>query len=211
MPLISFDLDGTLVTEEFTRMVWHRGMPALYADQYRCDLEHAQELLLREYNKIGDDALEWYDIRYWFRFFDLRGSWTSLLAKFIPHIKTYPEVHDVLQQLSSRYQLMITSNAAREFLDTEITAAGIADYFTLVVSATSDFQHVKKDGEFYQKLCSRLDIAADELVHVGDHYRFDYLVPCGLGIKSFFLDRSGTRSGPCMVADLKAFCSRLEA
>lgn len=211
MPVISFDLDGTLVTDEFTQMVWHRGMPALYAEQHGCGLEHAEALLLSEYDKIGDGALEWYDIRYWFRFFELRGSWNDLLATFVPHIKTYPEVHDVLHQLSRRYPLMITSNAAREFLDTEIAAAGIAGYFTHVVSATSDFRQVKKEGAFYHRLCRSLDIAVDELVHVGDHYRFDYLVPCGQGIKSFFLDRSGARQGPDMVSDLKAFCRRLLA
>ncbi len=210
MPLISFDLDGTLVTDEFTQMVWHRGMPELYAEQYRCDFEHAQALLFREYNKIGDAALEWYDIRFWFRFFNLRSSWRSLLAKFIQHIKTYPEVHEVLDQLSRRYQLMITSNAAREFLNMEIEAAGIAAYFKHIVSATSDFQHVKKDREFYQKLCRRLNIDSADLIHVGDNYRFDYLVPCELGIKSFFLDRKCGHAGPFMVGDLEEFSCRLE-
>jgi putative hydrolase of the HAD superfamily len=211
MPLISFDLDGTLVTDEFTQMVWHRGMPELYAEQYACGFELAQAHMIGEYNKIGDHSLEWYDIQYWFRFFKLRGSWTRLLEKFIPHIKTYPEVHEVLDQLSRRYQLMITSNAAREFLDMEIEAAGLAPYFKHVVSATSDFQHVKKDREFYHQLCRRLDIGTNDLVHVGDHYCFDYLVPCALGIKSFFLDRSGKRSGPFMVADLMEFSGRLDA
>jgi putative hydrolase of the HAD superfamily len=208
--IISFDLDGTLVTDEFTRAVWHQGMPELYAEQYRCSFEQAQELLLVEYNKIGDDALEWYDIQHWFRRFKLRGDWKSLLAQFTHHIRTYPEVHEVLEQLGRRYQLMITSNAAREFLDMEIEATGISAYFMHVISATSDFQHVKKNRAFYRKLCRQLDIGAADLVHVGDHYRFDYLVPGELGIKSFYLDRSGNRAGPFMVGDLKEFMGRLE-
>jgi len=210
MPILSFDLDGTLVTDVFTRTVWHRGMPELYAEQYRCGFEHAQELMVEEYNKVGDDAIEWYDIRYWFRFFKLQGDWAQLLVRFIHHIETYPEVHEVLDQLSRRYQLMITSNATREFLTTEIEAAGIAPYFTHVISATSDFQHVKKNRAFYHKLCRMLSIDTNDLVHVGDHYRFDYLAPCELGIKSFYLDRSGLRTGPFMVGNLKEFSSRLE-
>ena len=211
MSIISFDLDGTLVTDEFSQTVWHQGMPELYAEQHRCGFEQAKELMVGEYNKVGDDALEWYDIQYWFHRFNLQGDWKNLLTKFTHHIRTYPEVPEVLEQLSRRYQLMITSNAAREFLNTEIEAAGIAPYFKHVVSATSDFMHVKKNREFYRKLCRMLDVGTNDLVHVGDHYRFDYLVPCEVGIKSFYLDRSGNRAGPFMVGNLKEFISRLEA
>lgn len=211
MSIISFDLDGTLVTDEFSQTVWHQCMPELYAEQHRCSFEQAKELMVGEYNKVGDDALEWYDIQYWFHRFNLQGDWKNLLTKFTHHIRTYPEVPEVLEQLSRRYQLMITSNAAREFLNTEIEAAGIAPYFKHVVSATSDFMHVKKNREFYRKLCRMLDVGTNDLVHVGDHYRFDYLVPCEVGIKSFYLDRSGNRAGPFMVGNLKEFISRLEA
>jgi len=211
MSIISFDLDGTLVTDEFSQTVWHQGMPELYAEQHRCGFEQAKELMVGEYNQVGDDALEWYDIQYWFHRFNLQGDWKNLLTKFTHHIRTYPEVPEVLEQLSRRYQLMITSNAAREFLDTEIEAAGIAPYFKHAVSATSDFMHVKKNREFYRKLCRMLDVGTNDLVHVGDHYRFDYLVPCEAGIKSFYLDRSGNRAGPFMVGNLKEFISRLEA
>jgi len=210
MCIISFDLDGTLVTDEFSRTVWHQGMPELYAEQYGCGVDQAKELLLGEYDKVGDDALEWYDIQHWLSRFRLNADWQSLLAKFRHFIRTYPEVNEVLHQLSRRYELMITSNAAREFLNTEIEAAGIAPYFKHVVSATSDFRKVKKDRDFYLELCRTLDVSCSDVVHIGDHYRFDYLVPCELGIKSFFLDRSGNRAGPFMVGNLKEFVCRLE-
>jgi putative hydrolase of the HAD superfamily len=211
MFVISFDLDGTLVTDAFTQTVWHHGMPELYAEQYGCGFEQAQAFMLEAYNKVGDDALEWYDIRYWFRFFKLRGDWRRLLAQFAHHITTYTEVHDVLGQLSRRYRLVITSNAGREFLNAEVEAAGISPYFTHVVSATSDFQQVKKSRAFYHALCRMLGIGPDDLIHVGDHYRFDYLIPAEAGIKSFYLDRNGNRAGPFIVGDLKEFSCRLEA
>ena len=211
MGIISFDLDGTLVTDEFSRTVWHQGMPELYAEHYGCGVDRAKELLLGEYDKVSDEALEWYDIQHWLRRFQLNADWQSLLAKFRHYIRTYPEVNEVLHQLSRRYELMITSNAAREFLNTEIEVAGIAPYFKHVVSATSDFRKVKKDRDFYLELCRTFDVSCSDVVHIGDHYRFDYLVPCELGIKSFFLDRSGNRSGMFMVGNLKEFVCRLEA
>lgn len=211
MRIISFDLDGTLVTEAFSQTVWHRGLPELYAEQYSCDLHRAREYMIGEYNKVGDDALEWYDIQHWLRRFGLNADWKSLLAKFTRYISIYPEVHEVLDHLSSRFELMITSNAAREFLNTELETSGIAPYFNHVVSATSDFHKVKKDSEFYCELCRMLDVGFDDLVHVGDHYRFDYLVPGELGITSFYLDRSMNRTGPFMVGNLKEFVGRLKA
>lgn len=211
MRIISFDLDGTLVTDEFSQIVWHRGMPELYAAHYGCSFDRARELMIGEYNTVGDDALEWYDIQHWLRRFKLKADWRGLLARFSHYIRIYPEVLEVLDYLSHRYELMITSNAAREFLDTELETSGIAPYFKHVVSATSDLHQVKKNGAFYSGLCRMFDVGFDDLVHVGDHYRFDYLVPSGLGIMSFFLDRSGNRAGPFMVGNLKEFVNRLES
>ena len=211
MTIISFDLDGTLVTDEFSRTVWHQGIPELYAKQYACDFHRAQELIVREYGKVGDDALEWYDIHHWLRHFNLDGNWKALLGKFTPCIKTYPEVHEVLSHLNLHYQLIITSNAAREFLDLEIEKTNIAPYFNRVFSATSDFKEVKKNREFYLKLLNMLDANHTEVVHIGDHYRFDYLVPGELGIRSFYLDRSGKHAGPNMVKSLQEFISRLKS
>ena len=43
------------------------------------------------------------------------------------------------------------------------------------------------------------------MIHVGDHFEFDYLVPQQLGINSFYLDREGERKGPSIVNNLKEF------
>lgn len=209
MNIISFDLDGTLVTEEFSRSVWHQGVPELYAQRYACDLDGAQKRILEEYSMVGDDALEWYDIHYWLRYFNLDGNWKALLGKFTPCIKTYPEVHEILSQLSRRCQLIITSNAAREFLDLEIGQSGLAPYFSHIYSATSDFRTVKKNPQLYLKILSLLNIHHTQFIHVGDHYHFDYLIPSELGIKSFYLDRSATRPGPCMVSNLREFVNKV--
>ena len=40
-----------------------------------------------------------------------------------------------------------------------------------------------------------LNVSPADLVHVGDHYEFDYLVPRAVGIQAFYLDRSARREG----------------
>ena len=211
MKIISFDLDGTLVTDAFSQVVWHQGIPELYAEKYACSLRDAQDFILEEYNKVGDTALEWYDIHYWLHFLDLDLNWKQLLGRFSGLITTYPEVEEVLSCLNTTYKLIITSNAAREFLNTEIEETTLSPYFDHIFSATSDFKEVKKTEAFYLKLCSLLKVDHKQVVHVGDHYDFDYRIPQQLGMTSYYLDRTGEREGPRTVKDLREFITRLEA
>jgi putative hydrolase of the HAD superfamily len=200
---LSFDLDGTLVGLAFTDLVWHQGIPELYAQKAGMNLAQAQELVLQEYRRVGDGALEWYDIAYWFRYLNLPGGWEKLLERYAPQVRVYPEVHEVLTQLRERYSLIILSNAAREFIEVEMRQGGLTGYFDRVVSATSDFTLVKKSPEFYQRICELLGVGAHELIHVGDHWEFDYQVPRGMGITAFYLSRGGDRSGPDVIRDLR--------
>ena len=210
MKIISFDLDGTLVTDVFSQVVWHQGIPQVYAEKCGCSLRDAQHLILKEYDKVGDTQLEWYDIHYWLDFFGLDVDWKTLLYRFRNLIATYPEVDEVLTYLSSGYQLVITSNAAREFLNAEVEETTLSPYFDYIFSATSDFKEVKKTESFYGKLCSTLGVTQNEITHIGDHYDFDYRIPQQLGITSYYLDRSGETEGPHTVKDLREFINRLE-
>ena len=207
--VISFDLDGTLVTDVFSQIVWHQGIPELYAKKYGGGLDEVKSFIFKEYSKVGDKAIEWYDINHWLQFFDLDDHWEKLLKKFKNHITVYPEVIEVLSSLSHSYKLIITSNAAREFLDTEIEETNISLYFDNIFSATSDFKEVKKTKDFYLKICNLLHIKPDQIIHVGDHFEFDYLIPQNLGIRSFYLDRKGEKKGTNIVKDLKEFEKKL--
>jgi putative hydrolase of the HAD superfamily len=201
--VISFDLDGTLVEQEFSEWVWSVGIPQLFAEKSDIPFDEAKEIVKEEYRKVGDRSLQWYDIKYWFNFFQLNGHWKSLLDRFSHKIKTYPEVTKVLQDLSSKHRLIILSNAAREFLDIEVDVADLQRYFSRIFSATSDFGQIKKTAEFYERICQILGIRIREIVHVGDHWEFDYLVPKGMGIKAFHIDRSWTRSGDDVIRSLE--------
>ena len=208
--VISFDLDGTLVESEFSEWVWGVGIPQLFAEKKGIPFDEAKEIVQGEYRKVGDGSLEWYDIKYWFDVFQLTDSWKSLLNRFSHKIKTYPGVSRVLQDLSSRYRVIIISNAAREFIDIEVEVAELRKYFSRIYSATSDFGQIKKTARFYAHICHLLSIRPQEMVHVGDHWEFDYLVPKGLGIKALHIDRSWTRRGDDVIRDLAEVRERLE-
>ena len=207
--VISFDLDGTLVDPEFSEWVWGVGIPQLFAEKRGISFDEAEEIVKKEYRKVGDGSLEWYDIKYWFNFFQLDGNWKPLLNRFSHRIKIYPEVLKVLQDLSSNYRLIIISNAAKEFIDIEVEVAELRGYFSRIFSATSDFGQIKKTAEFYGCICQLLGISFREMVHVGDHWEFDYLVPKGLGIKALHIDRSGSYSGDDVIKNLEEVGQRL--
>jgi len=208
--VVSFDLDGTLVKPEYSEWVWGVGIPQLLAQKRGISFDEAKEVVEKEYGKVGDGSLEWYDIKYWFNFFQLNGSWKSLLNRYSHKIKVYPEVSKVLRDISSRYMAIIISNAAREFIDIEVELAELGGYFSRIFSATSDFGEIKKTAGFYGRICQLLRISPREMVHVGDHWEFDYVVPRGLGIRTFHVDRSWNRRGYDVIRSLEEVEQRLE-
>jgi len=206
--VISFDLDGTLVQGTFGEMVWHRGIPHKYAEKHGVRFEEAQQLILREYEIIGDANLLWYDVEYWLAKFGLDVSAHELLETYIEHIKVTPHALDVIRSLKDRYRLVIASNAGRIFIEKELTHAGLTSYFEYVVSATSDLGMVKKEERFYRKLAASLGVSPPDIVHVGDHQVFDFEVPRALGIESYHYNPSGKSNGNT-INDLRDLLRRL--
>ena len=199
--IISLDMDGTLVNSRFVDKVWMEGMPMLYAESTGLDLPAAREYVIGEYMKIGSDHLEWYDLKFWIDKFGLSIGKEELLELYEDEIEVYPEVEEVLELLSENYELVVTSNAAREFIDIELD--GLQGYFREVFSATSDFREVKKSPLLYGAICAHLDARPFEVLHIGDHYSYDYESALDAGLDALFLDRRGERQGPEVIGDLR--------
>lgn len=207
--VISFDMNGTLTQNRFAELVWGEGVPRLYSLTKNMPLEEAKEYVFREYDKVGDERVEWYDIRYWFKSFGLGEDWKGLLESFRHEAMPFPDAAYVLEGLKREYELIVTSNAFREFIDIELEAAGLKGYFTHIFSCTSDFGELKKTPDVYLKVCQNLGIEAEGMVHVGDHRYFDFTAPQALGIRAFFLDRQGKERGEFIVHDLREFCQKI--
>jgi 5'-nucleotidase len=209
--LISFDLDNTLVDPGYVTYIWEIAIPELYAKRHDVKLSVAKKRVISEYERVGDASLEWYDIGYWFGFFKLPESWKGVLEKHKHMIRTFPEVKGVIEELSQRFDLIITSNAAREFVDIEIKESGIKDYFIKTFSATSDFKQIKKTPGFYKKICETMNVDPLNVIHIGDHIEFDYVAPKKLGIKAYYLDRNSEEpKGVSTVKNFSDFSAQLK-
>jgi HAD superfamily hydrolase (TIGR01493 family) len=206
--IISFDLDGTLVDAVYGDKVWNHGVPEEFADEYAIPFEKAKELVRSEYLSMGDARLEWYDINYWLDRFNLTVTADELLARYESYIELLPFAREVLETLEQKYTLIIASNAARIFVEKEISYAGIGSHFRHVISATSDYGIVKKGDLFYKTLCEELNIFPHEIVHVGDHKIFDFEAPANFGIESYHVHNEGN-GHERVIPNLKALLDRL--
>lgn len=185
--VISFDAEGTLVTPGFSQAIWHEVIPLLYAEKNGVELASAKEIVVREYDKVGDQRLEWYDIEYWFRYFRLDSA-ESAIQRCQAKISYYPEVMEVLSSLEGRYKLIVASGTPLELLEPQLE--GIKDYFARIFSSVSLCKQLKTP-KFYDYVCELIGVNPAQIVHVGDNWQFDFLNSSQVGINAFYLDRAG--------------------
>jgi putative hydrolase of the HAD superfamily len=200
--IISFDLDGTLVKNTYADAVWLEGLPRVYAKEKQVPLEQAKQILFTEYDSIGDQRKEWYDIAWWYKRFHLNGNWEHLLQEYRETVQVFPEVCNVIAHLSETNDLIVLSNAKHEFITIQLEEAGLRPFFSRIFSSISDFDTVKKIPDVYQKVCQLLHHKPQEILHVGDHKEFDVDSPQKIGMHAVFLDRKNCETGNHVIHDL---------
>lgn len=210
VPILSFDLDGTLMTSGFGNKVWLEGLPKLYAITHEIPYSEAKKQLIDAYDALGDTRREWYDVSYWFDYLNLNGSIENLLEQFTSYIQAFPEVSDCIKRLSKQYRLIVSSAAMKPFILIELKTAGLLDYFSSFFSATSDTKTVKKNPLFYKMIAEKLQCEPKEIIHVGDNHEFDYITPIQAGLHAFYLDRTMSTAGKHVVASLTQFEERIQ-
>jgi putative hydrolase of the HAD superfamily len=206
--IVSFDADGTLVDRRFMDLFWNRGIPELYARKSGLSFEEAKEEVERMYLSVGETDVRWYLPEYWFSVLGLEERFEDVLRRFEKELRIYPEARDVLESMRRDYQLIVISNAPRQILDFELQRVG--NYFSHSFSSTTDFRQVRKTAVVYREILQRLGVGAEEIVHVGDHWDFDYLAPRKAGIRTYYLDRFGERDGDDVVRDLREFQEKID-
>jgi GMP/IMP 5'-nucleotidase len=187
--VISFDLDGTIVQSEFGNKVWLEGLPKAYAQEKNIPYETARSYLLASYDRIGSDKKEWYDLSYWIKLLNLTITPIELLQKYVDSIVLYPDAEDVIKSLSENYDLIISSGAMKEFIEIELSHTNLIDYFKYTFSSTTDMNIVKKDPLFYNMIAKTLNVASNNITHVGDNEVYDYISPKKAGFSAFYLCR----------------------
>ena len=193
--IVSFDVEGTLVSHEFSEVLWHEAIPLRYAQKYGIDTDQARKITTEEFEKVGDQRMEWYDAGYWFKRFQL-GNPEPVIRSCLDKISYYPEVAEVLSSLAAHFELIVASGVPLYLL--AYLLKDVERYFTRVFSATSQYNQLKTPY-FYSRICQTMDVEPDRIVHVGDSWNSDFLNPSEVGINAFYLDRAGGNSVDSLV------------
>jgi HAD superfamily hydrolase (TIGR01493 family) len=208
--IISFDLDGTIMQQQFADSVWLTGLPQLYAKQKDIDIDTARSLLMESYDAMGSDRREWYDLNYWIDQLGLSVTPNDLLQLYRHAIKPFPDAKQVIEHLSKEFTLIISSGAMKEFINIQLSSTGLSNYFSHLFSSTSDTQMVKKDPMFYKKIADTLSVDPFDIVHVGDNEAYDYRSPLKAGLQAFYLDRTSDLNAPYIVHSLTEFKQKID-
>jgi putative hydrolase of the HAD superfamily len=206
--IISFDADGTLVDHDFSMRMWGEEIPRIYSESHGVTLDKGREEVFKAFSDLGEDDPSWFSFEYWFKRLNL-GDHREFVESHRGKVDFYPEVIDVLEDLSDNgHRMVVNSNAPKDILEIELEP--IAHYFDHIFSAPTDFNRVKVDSEYYRDICFFLGVDPEEMVHVGDRWIDDVISPERVGVNAVYLDRkTGQRMDS--IGDLKEFVSLLEA
>jgi len=198
--VVSFDVDGTLVSMEFNNFIWLEELPSLIGKKKGMSFEDAKEYTISEYEKVDEEDVRWYEMSHWIDHFNLDASFEEILSKYESKIEIFPDVVPALEKLKDRFTLILTTAMPREFLDVKIRT--IKQFFKFDFSVISDFKQLKTPDS-YLTICEILDVSPSEFLHIGDHWEFDYVAPKEAGANAFFLDRTKERTGDFIIHDLE--------
>jgi len=125
----------------------------------------------------------------------------------------YPQVKEILDQLSGRYRLGVVSDAQSAFATTELQALGLGNYFTPIV-VSGDFGYRKPDRRLFEKALEVMEVRPDQTIFIGNDMYRDIFGAKQLGMKTvFFQTQYGTKQHPGVEADyiIYHFAQLLEA
>jgi len=199
LKIISFDVDGTLVDLEYNDLIWFKEIPELVARKKKISFEKSLKFVHEEYAKLGEHNLNWYDINYWISYFGIEISPDKIFEKYEPQVKIYPEVIPLLEELKKKYILIVITAMPREFLIPKMK--NLEKYFKFSFSALSDFKELK-NSEIYSKISKVLKVPPEQILHIGDHWEFDYLAARKAGMNAIYLDRSNIKKGKFIINSL---------
>lgn len=184
--IISFDIDGTLVDSDYNDLIWHKAIPEMVAEKNGLNFEEASAIVQKEYDRVGEDDYRWYDIKYWIDFFQLGIGYQELLQKYEQDIIIFSDVEPILEQLSRKYRLISITSMPREFMNIKLKR--IKEFFQETFSTLSEYKELKNRDVFFQ-IRRKLRVNPEQLLHIGDHEKQDFLAAREAGWKVLLIDR----------------------
>jgi len=184
---VSLDVTGTLVDGRSIKYFWDVLIPTAYARKHRIPFEEAFRCVKKTYMTVSPDDVKWYLPEYWVRRLGIEESMEELLKELKLEIAIFPDVEPVVTELSSNHCLIVSSNLPTVLLETVLD--GFEKYFSKIFSSVSTYSLPHKTAEFYARVCSDMGFKPQEVLHVGDSFVYDFLIPRFVGMNSIIIKR----------------------
>lgn len=208
--VVSFDLNGTLVTHEYVNYFWEELLPKLYAERKGLKESEAKEIVFSLYEKVGSYDIRWYLPEYWIRRLDLGIKFKELTSVLKKKVVLYPEALETLQYLKDKVELLILTNVSIEFVNVVFSRFPVfKKVFSSAYSCVSHFYLPKKDERFYKTILRLKRLKPHLLIHVGDDHIYDYKVPRRIGIQAYYINREKCHNSTAL-KDLRDFIRLIE-
>jgi len=202
--VISFDLDGTLLnTSGFEDAFWHEVIPRIYSKKHKISLDEAKKLTTEAYREVGKERIEHFKPSYWFERFELKIDWKVAAKEVENKIGIFSETKGVLKNLSRRFKLVVVTHSTKESAELKMNKTEIKKFFVKIFSVVDDFNIARRDESIYLTALKELNLKPNEIIHVGNDYKFDYLTPKNVGIRAIFIDRSKNMKGKDIIHNLR--------
>ncbi|HIE44124.1 MAG TPA: HAD family hydrolase [Candidatus Omnitrophica bacterium] len=170
--VVSFDVDGTLINQEFNDLIWENEIPSLVAKERGWSFNRAKDFCLFEYDKVGEKDTRWYDIEYWLDKFGIKIPAIDIFKKWEKAIIVYPDVISTLKRTAEKgVRPIVITCMPRIFLKEKIHT--FEYFFEKVFSTISDFREVKTP-EVYLRIAKIIEVEPSSILHIGDHPVLDY-------------------------------------
>ncbi|MEF8874065.1 MAG: HAD family hydrolase [Candidatus Thermoplasmatota archaeon] len=189
---ISFDMDGTLMPDDFADDFWLERIPQLYAEKESISKKEASSHLLEEYDRVGKNDIRWYEPDYWFSKLEIDKEPKVVLEEMRGDYSLYDDAVEAIERLHRNYRLVVISNGHKIFINAGLE--GYLPHFFRTYSSVSDFGLHSKTIELYKEVCADLDTDPGKVVHVGDSRKNDYEPSRKAGLEAYLLDRDEKKS-----------------
>jgi putative hydrolase of the HAD superfamily len=107
----------------------------------------------------------------------------------------FPQTHEILAQLKTRYRLAIVSDAQTVYGVPELRAAGLADYFSPIV-ISGDYGYRKPDTRLFHAALAELRVSPEEAIYIGNDRFRDVFGARQAGMKTILFCPNGNPGGP---------------